>query len=214
MGRKTDITGQKFGRLTAIKLDRIEHKISGGTSHYWLFKCDCGNYIKRLKSSVTTGHTQSCGCYHKERAKEANITHGLRKTKLYKKWLDIKKRCYNSKSQYYYCYGGRGIKVCDEWLKDFSNFYNWAVANGYDESSKVYQCTIDRIDVNGNYEPSNCRWVNQKVQNRNSRHCHYITYNNETHCLTEWAEITNISADKIRNRLKRNWSIEKALNTP
>lgn len=214
MGKATDITGQKFGRLTAIKLFKVEPRKGGGTTHYWLFKCDCGKEIILRKNSVTLGHTNSCGCYKEKVLKEKNKTHGLRYTKLYKKWLDIKKRCYNPNTKFYYCYGARGIKVCDEWLKDFKTFYDWAMANGYDENAKIYQCTIDRINVNGNYSPENCRWVTQKVQNRNSRHNHLITYNNETHCLTEWGEIKNISPDKIRQRLKRKWSIERALNTP
>ncbi len=209
MGKEFDITGQKFGRLTAIRLERIEPRKGGGTTHYWVCRCECGIEKIIRKAQLLNGKTNSCGCLQKEKAREVNKTHGLRKTKLYKKWLDIKKRCYNKNSQYYYCYGARGIKVCDEWLNDFKAFYDWSMANGYRDN-----LTIDRIDVNSNYEPSNCRWVSQKVQNRNSRHCHYLTYNNETHCLTEWAEIKNISADKIRNRLKRSWSVEKALNTP
>lgn len=215
MGKPIEIANQKFGRLTALKLDHIQSRKNGGGIHYWLCQCECGNKVVVRKSALLKGHSKSCGCYKMEVLKEKNKTHGLRYTKLYKKWLSIKKRCYNTKSQFYYCYGARGIKLCDEWLNDFKAFYDWAMANGYDENATLYQCTLDRIDVNGNYEPLNCRWVNQKVQNRNSRHNHLLTYNGETHCLTEWAEIKGISADKIRNRLKRlNWSIEKALNTP
>ncbi len=121
----------------------------------------------------------------------------------------MKYRCYNPKSQYYYRYGARDIKVCDEWLNDFKAFYDWSMANGYRDN-----LTIDRIDVNGNYEPSNCRWVSQKMQQNNRSNNRLITYNNETHTISEWAEICNISQACLRHRIERNWNIEKALNTP
>ena len=117
-----------------------------------------------------------------------NYRHGMWGTSIYARWKHIKARCYNSNGKQYKDYGGRGIRVCDEWLENFEPFYEWAINNGYRED-----LTIDRIDVNGDYEPSNCRWVTAKAQQNNKRSNHFITYNNETHTLTEWAEKYNIN---------------------
>ena len=119
----------------------------------------------------------------------------------------MKKRCYNSNDKAYNYYGGRGIKVCDEWLNDFQTFYDWSMNNGYNE-----HLTIDRIDVNGNYEPNNCRWVDYKIQNRNSRHNTLFTIDGETRCLSEWCEILNLNYKNVLARVTRyNWSIGEAL---
>ena len=124
-------------------------------------------------------------------------------------WRAMKERCYNSKCEAYHNYGGRGIIVCDEWLHNFKAFYDWSITNGYRDD-----LTIDRIDVNGNYEPSNCRWVTRLTQANNQRTNHLITYKGETHTMAEWAKIKHISYGALRQRLYRKWSIEKALNTP
>ena len=119
-------------------------------------------------------------------------------------------RCENENIERYDIYGGRGIEVCKEWKEDFLNFYNWAINNGYKDN-----LSIDRIDVNGNYEPNNCRWATAKEQARNMRTNVNLTYNGETHCISEWAEITGIKASTIRYRIKiAGWSVEKALTTP
>lgn len=135
------------------------------------------------------------------------LNHHKSNTRLFHIWCGVKQRCYYHKHKQYKDYGGRGIAVCDEWLRDFMNFYNWAITNGYREN-----LTIDRIDNNGNYEPNNCRWVTIKQQQRNKSTCRNITINGETHCLMEWCEILNLKYDKIRMRLNRlGWSIERAL---
>lgn len=134
--------------------------------------------------------------------------HGMKKTRIYKSWERIKRRCNNPKT--YKNYGGRGIKVCDEWSKDFMAFYEWAMANGYRDD-----LTIDRIDVNGNYEPNNCRWVTMKEQENNRRNNHHITYNGETHTIAEWGDILNIPYKVLLQRITTyKWSIEKAFNIP
>ena len=159
-----DLLGQRFGKLTAIA------KVEGKTST-WVFKCDCGNEVV-LKTSRILGGQKSCGCLRKEVAKEwvnGHTTHGESKTKLYRKYRSILDRCYHNSGKKYERYGGRGITVCDEW-KEYSAFREWALANGYDETLPKGECTIDRIDVNGNYEPNNCRWVDSKVQAMNKRH--------------------------------------------
>lgn len=139
-----------------------------------------------------------------------NYKHGLTHTKIYSVLCRMKERCYNIKSKDYKNYGLRGIIICDEWLKSPQSFFDWAISNGYKEN-----LTIDRIDVNGNYEPNNCRWITKKQQNNNRRTNKFITYNNETHTLAEWSEIVNIKYKVLHKRIKYfNWNIEKAFNTP
>lgn len=202
MKKVKDLSGQKFGRLIANKFLRIEnHKA------VWLCKCDCGNLTEVRGVELTKGHTKSCGCLRKDVCANINKTHNKTNTRLYHIWCDIKKRCYNSNYKSYKNYGLRGIAVCDEWLSDFMNFYDWAMSHGYDDT-----LTIDRIDVNGNYEPSNCRWATLKQQARNTRRNRYYTINGVTHCLSEWCEIYNINHKRVECRLnKLNWSIEEAL---
>ena len=136
-------------------------------------------------------------------------THGMTNTRLYRIWINIKTRCLNKKDNHYNRWGGRGITICEEWLNDFMNFYDWAMVNGYQEN-----LSIDRIDNNGNYEPNNCRWSTIKEQNRNQRTNNLITYNGETLCLIEWAEKIGIKSNTLWNRLNLyKWSIEKTLTT-
>ena len=140
--------------------------------------------------------------------------HGFCKTKEYNRLRSIfsmmKARCYNPNCRNYYNYGGRGIKIRDEWLENFINFHNWAISNGYKLGLQ-----IDRIDVNGNYEPNNCRWVNAKQQANNKRNNHHLTYKGETHSMMEWAEILNVNYNTLRGRITHsNWSVERAFETP
>ena len=206
MGKYVDLTGQRFGRLIVIK--RADN--SKDNRAKWLCKCDCGNEKNIVGKSLRKMKTQSCGRLQKEQAKMVNTKHGMRYTKLNKTWNSMKQRCNNSNCKQYKNYGGRGIKVCDEWLdkeNGFINFYDWSMNNGYQDN-----LTIDRIDVNGNYEPSNCRWANMKQQSNNRRDNHNITYNNETHTIAEWSEILNINRYTLYYRInKSNMSIEEAL---
>lgn len=158
-----------------------------------------------------SGNRTYNGCLNKSGdMRGCQVTHGLSKTRLYSIWIDMKKRCYNQKNNRYANYGGRGISVCDEWLHNFSAFNEWAMANGYAEN-----LTIDRIDVNGNYEPSNCRWATIKEQQRNTTRNRFITVNGETRTMSEWAEITGISVDVIKDRLnKLHWTEEEAVTIP
>lgn len=129
-------------------------------------------------------------------------------TKIYRVYCRMKQRCYDRNVREYKHYGGRGIKVCDEWLSDFMAFYEWAMANGYAEG-----LTIERKDTNGNYEPSNCVWADRKTQNNNTRANHYITYNGETHTMAQWAEIKGIKLQTLAARINiYGWTIERALN--
>lgn len=166
-----DYTGQKFGRLTVLQRTG---SINGRS--FFLCQCECGKYINCRSDGLISGRTSSCGCYHKEvvgrinRGKPtATLTHGKSYTRLYKVYSDMKCRCFNPHSHNYKYYGERGITICEEWLEDYMNFEKWAMENGYDENAKYGECTIDRINVNGNYEPSNCRWVSMAVQAKNKR---------------------------------------------
>ena len=133
--------------------------------------------------------------------------HGGRGTRLYRIWKAMKTRCYNPNYPKYKNYAGKGIIICEEWKTDFAKFREWAIQNGYADN-----LTIDRINNNGNYEPSNCRWVTNKIQSNNRDSCRYITYKGETHTLTEWAEINGMSFAVLEARINRyNWSFEKAI---
>ena len=160
---------------------------------------------------MRNGDTKSCGCMKKERAIEMaskHITHGKTKTRLYRIWFNMKCRCYKKTAPDYPRYGGRGITVCTEWRNDFQDFYDWAMANGYNE-----ELSIDRIDCNGNYCPENCRWADSKIQNNNTRRNHYITYNGETLTIAEWAKKCGIDRNTLHSRLTRyGWTVERALS--
>lgn len=210
MGNYINLTGQKFGRLTVIE----ECGRTKNRSTIWLCKCDCGNEHKVTTAHLKNGSIRSCGCLRKETTTEKNYKHGLSDNRLYPIWKSIKDRCYRKNNNHYKDYGARGIILCDEW-QNFENFYNWAMRNGYDITAPKGECTIDRIDPNGNYEPNNCRWVSSTVQQRNKRNNHYLTYNGETRPVTEWAEILGINKGTLESRIVRyGWSVEKALETP
>ena len=210
MGSFKDITGQRFGRLTVI--ERVENDKHNQAR--WKCLCECGNYTVAVTSELNRGNVRSCGCLSREISKKVNFKHGFKYTRLYEIWGSMKKRCYNPNSPNYKYYGAKGIKICDEWKNDFKSFHDWAFANGYDENAEYMKCTIDRIDVNGNYEPSNCRWVDVKTQERNRGNNNFITYNNETHCIGEWAEILGINYITLHQRIRKyNWSIERAFTT-
>lgn len=190
-----DLTGQKFGRLTVI--NRAENDKCGHAR--WLCKCECGNTKIILGSHLRRGLIQSCGCLQREKIIENTKTHGMTNTRIFHIWQNIKNRCYNINCDKYEYYGERGIIVCDEWKDNFVNFYTWAMSNGYTD-----ELTIDRIDVNGNYEPNNCKWATQIEQARNKRNNVYITYNGETHTLPEWSEITKINKGTLYTRYYRD----------
>ena len=152
--------GRRYGKLTVIAYDK-----SVKENLYFICKCDCGNIKSIQKGGLVRGAATSCGCKLIER----NTKHNLSRTRLYRVFRDMKNRCYNKNSPDYKNYGGRGIKICDEWLNDFTAFNKWAFENGYDENAPKMACTIDRINNDLGYSPENCRWVDIATQNRNKR---------------------------------------------
>lgn len=213
MGSFIDITGQTFGRLYVVKQVEDQVAQNGRRRKMWLCKCECGNAKVINGDNLKSGYTQSCGCLQKQRAHEANTVHGDTDSRLYNVWSAIKRRCYQPYEPKYDRYGGRGIKMCDEWRDDYSAFMKWAIENGYDSNAERGECTIDRIDNNADYCPENCRWVSMTVQanNRESNHC--ISYNGETHTIAEWAEKANMPYARLAQRITRyGYSIEKALD--
>lgn len=195
-------SGQKFGKLTVVELTEKRLYINPQGKKlfkkYYKCKCDCGNEVIIYQGKLTSGQTKSCGCL--------TLKHGLWKSRIYNIWRGMLKRCYLKSSKDYKNYGGIGITVCDEWKNDFKAFYNWAVNNKYKDD-----LSIDRIDVKSGYEPDNCRWVKAKTQANNRSNNKLLTYNGETHNITEWAEKLNINRHLIYQRLQANWSIERAL---
>ena len=200
MTKLIDMTGRRYGKLTVIA--RGNNK---GKRVKWICKCDCGKILE-IDGTLLRIRQRSCGCARKE-----NIKHGMTNSRLYSVWSNMRSRCTNPNNKKYPAYGGRGITVCEEW-QSFEPFMEWALANGYDEKAPRGQCTLDRIDFNGNYCPENCRWATNKTQCNNTRQNRILEHNGERHTMAEWAEITGINQSTISLRInKRGWTIEEAL---
>lgn len=206
-----EMLGKKYGRLL---ITGFESEIKNGHYRtYLLCKCDCGADVRIRKDGVLNGAVVSCGCNKKEKAHfsglkhaQSCITHGMTKTRLFSIWRSMKARCYNKTCGGFQNYGGRGITVCDDWKNSFEKFRDWAISNGYKDN-----LSIDRINVNGNYEPSNCRWVTMLDQQSNKTTSHYITYQNKTLTLSQWSRELNIPTSTIYNRIRRGKSLGEIL---
>lgn len=209
MFNANDIINKQYGDLTVVKLHHKEqiyrNNIKNGFLYYYLCKCSCGNEKIVLRNLLLNNEIKHCGCKKSENISNSIKKHGMFGTRIYNTWAHMKQRCYNPKNASYNHYGKKGIKVCEEW-QTFEPFYNWSMANGYSDN-----LSIDRIDVNGNYEPSNCRWATIDQQNNNKSNTKFYTINNKTQSVSQWAKEYNISKTIVYGRLRRGATIEQAL---
>lgn len=192
--KTNDITGKKFGRLTALNL--VENEKNDGA--YWLFECDCGNKVVRKGSEVKRGKTSSCGCLAKERQQQNFKTHGFFGTRIYAIWVAMKNRCNNPNVEAYPNYGGRGITYDTKW-ETFEGFYE-DMKDGYEN-----HLTLERIDVDDNYYKENCTWITKSEQSQNKRNTVYIAINKETKTIRQWSNVSGIPYATIHRRYKAGW---------
>lgn len=205
-----DLTGKRFGELTVLERAKSKKTPSGKSRTMWRCKCDCGKESIVDASSLKRGTTTTCGTHKSVKNINAHKTHGMSRTRIYTEWIAMKSRFYNSSSPDFSRYGGRGITVCDEWLHDFQAFYDWAMANGYAED-----LSIDRIDVNGNYEPSNCRWADDELQSNNKRNNRFFEHNGQIKTINQWSREFGINRNTLYSRIEKyKWGIEEALTIP
>lgn len=219
INNRLDLIGQRFGKLVVVEYAGTKTYANGNKFSLWLCKCDCGRTKIAIGANLKRGTVTSCGCAVKEAARirgtKGNLKHGHHGERLYNVWKGMKERCNNENHVSYKNYGGRGIGVCEEWNEDYSSFYNWAINAGYDENAKRGELTLDRVDTNGDYCPSNCRWVNQRVQANNRRYNVRIEYNGEAKTLSEWEEDTGLDRRLLYERIYTyHYDVEKAFTKP
>ena len=197
--RITNETGNVYGKLTVLG---YSGKSKSGDS-LWQCRCECGTVktVARGDLRKSYGGTKSCGCGR-------SSAYGMCNSPEYTSWKGMKRRCYSRKDPWYHLYGGRGITVCDRWRHSFASFFDDMGPKPFPEAS------VDRIDNEGHYTPENCRWASKAEQSQNSRKARMLTCNGETMCLRAWARRLGIMHSTIRTRLKRGWSVERALTTP
>ena len=195
--------GQTFGRLTVIN----NPNITKGGKRYWECECSCGRVILVPTGNLKSGNSSQCRACGNKNRKTKPRKHGETKTRLYRIWTSMKSRCSNPVTINFHRYGGRGIKVCDEWEKSYESFRDWALSSGYSDN-----LSLDRVDNDGDYEPDNCRWATRKEQGENMYTAQLITFNGETHCLAGWARKLGFSKSTLTARINRyGWPIERAL---
>lgn len=197
MGKKLDITGERYGKLVAL------YPVYSDKGQWvWMFQCDCGKQKEIKTNSVRVGSVKSCGCTFRK--------HGETKTRLYNIWVDMRQRCKKDGKPEHDNWGNRGITVCDEW-NDYITFRDWSLQNGYSD-----ELTIDRIDNNKGYYPGNCRWATYSEQAKNTRKSRLIEMDGESHTVKDWCEKLQIVSPCTAYRRVRQygWSYEKALTTP
>jgi len=202
MNRSPLQIGKRFGRLV------VQSQYTDGRHSRCICKCDCGNTHDVVLYSLTRGDTKSCGCYAKASTIARSTTHGhtTSRSKTYRSWTSMRGRCLNKNDPAYPRYGGRGISVCQQW-GSFEQFLS-------DMGERPENTTLDRINVDEDYTPENCRWATSKQQSRNRRRSVNLSLNGETRCVAEWAEHLGVSENAIRKRLLLGWSDEKTLTTP
>lgn len=189
--RLVDLTGQRFGKLVVV-----QYAGRKGMNTMWKCQCDCGNITITTNSNLRTGSAKSCGCYKKVHSVTHGATRGGKRERLYKNYYGMINRCYNEHDKCFNSYGRKGIKVCDEWLNDFSVFRDWALSNGYQDD-----LTIDRINSNGNYEPLNCRWLTMKDNLLHKNKDSILEVNGELLTTGGWAKKIGVCSGTIRKRI-------------
>lgn len=193
---------KRFERLVVLKKDIKPHK--------YICQCDCGKIVSVADYNLYGKKQKSCGCLRLEKTIQRSTTHNQRHTKLYEVWKTMKQRCLNPNNKSYHNYGGRGIKICDEWKNSYQSFYEWSMNNGYKEG-----LSIDRTNNDGNYEPSNCRWADIITQCNNTRQNKLFTINGVSKTVHQWSIEYNVPVSRVRQRIYTlKWDIEKALTTP
>jgi hypothetical protein len=207
--KESQMQGAKFGRLIVIKLS---HRTAKSHADYWFCKCDCGVLKVVGGAAMRAGKIQSCGCLQREaaasiggRSLKHGATSGHKKTAEYKCWADMRRRCDTPSQTSYHKYGGRGIRVCERWDTSFENFLA-------DMGTKpTPQHSLDRIDPNGNYEASNCRWATIREQSLNRRNTRFVIFNNVRFPLDEFCRQRGLSPETVWRRLQRGIQIEHAI---
>lgn len=197
MPAKKDLTGQRFGQLVVA----AEAGVDKHHDVLWRCKCDCGTEIVIAGRWLREGKKASCGCT------KAELRRYNTRSRLHRIWQGVKSRCDNPHTASYRKYGAKGITICNEWKDDYAAFKTWALSNGYADN-----LTIDRIDSEGNYEPSNCRWVGYNVQNNNRSSVPLLYYDGQAHTAAEWAGIVGVKYNTLKSRLKNGWPLERALS--
>jgi len=208
MGKKVDLTGQKFNRLNVIR--EASKQRGKGFGVLWVCKCECGNETTVDSRSIKHGNTKSCGCLEREVLMKRNTTHGQaftgNKTAEYKAWMHMKSRCYNPNVERFKNYGGRGIEVCERWLQDFTYFFE---DMGKKPEGKY---SLHRIDENQNYCKENCMWATDYIQNRFKTNSVYLEYNGEKKIQNDWAAELKVKPSKIVYYRQKGWEFDKIYN--
>ena len=199
-----DITDVQFEHCVALR-----YVCGGKQGAKFLCRCECGKEFVARSVDLRKGRVKSCGCVNRRELINKNTKHGYHDHPIYFALSHIKQRCCNPKCAEYQNYGGRGITVCDEWLNNPKSFIDWSIQNGWRKG-----LTIDRIDNDKGYEPSNCRWVDMNVQENNKRNNHFLEYKGRRLTISQWSKEIGISRDSINYRILNGWTIEETLNTP
>lgn len=203
----TSLIGQRFERLIVIAVAAAVRRPNGRTRTRWLCRCDCGRESTVTTTDLKSGNTRSCGCLHLEQRRAALRTHGQSKTALYSLWTQMKQRCLNPRDDKFPAYGGRGIKVCAEWLNSFEVFAR-------DMGPRPYGMSIERMDNDGDYEPGNCRWATPREQSANKRNNIWVEWQGERMILGEAIRRSGLPTKAVEHRLRRGWDFDHALTAP
>ena len=207
MAKHQDLTGKKFGRLTVLK--EVGHPKPG--QYLWECECSCSNHTHIIVDGhkLKNGNTKSCGCLHREllqKRNKENAIHHIENERIYRIWRGMKERCYNKSHKKFEYYGGKGIKICQQWLDSYETFEKWSLNNGYNDD-----LTIERKDNSLDYCPENCCWATWTEQQNHKSNNKYLTYHNETKTLSQWCKELNLNYGRVKARINAlHWSVEKA----